>query len=257
MFAEGAAIVDIGGESTRPGAGGNHLHAAGDRSRPARHRRHPPRTTRRSALHRQLSRSYSPSGHPGRHGDCQRRKRSSLGWRHGRHLRGPPMRRHPDACTRTPRGLEIPARLLPEEVVPLVREELAQRRSAALAAGIAPQCIVSIPASASAKYTMRTIRFCWDSPRSPRSASPCWQASPAKASSAARSPRCTARAALPSLRATCDARRHHHRHPHGSVAGTRPSGPAGSGSSPHRGRNAGRPMTASACCPEEGGWLRS
>jgi dihydropteroate synthase len=145
MFAEGAAIVDVGGESTRPGAGGTiSTQQEIDRVQPVIegiHRAQPSALlsidTYRSATAQAAVRAGAEIVN-----DV-----SGLLW--------------DDAMAATCAGLQCGVilmhargrpvewkslpRLLPEEVVPLVRDELAQRRSAALAAGIAAERIVLDP----------------------------------------------------------------------------------------------------------------
>ena len=79
MFADGAAIVDIGGESTRPGVSGTiSIQQEIDRVLPVIEgiRR---AQARRAPLHRHLSRRHGTCGHRSRRGDRQRRQRPAVG----------------------------------------------------------------------------------------------------------------------------------------------------------------------------------
>jgi dihydropteroate synthase len=145
MFADGAAIVDIGGESTRPGAGGTiSTQQEFDRVLPVIEgiRRAQPDALLSIDTYRAATAQAAVKAGAEIVNDV-----SGLLWddtmaatcatlRCGvilMHARG------------RPSDWKSLPRLLPEEVVPLVREELAQRLNAARAAGIAPEHIVLDP----------------------------------------------------------------------------------------------------------------
>jgi dihydropteroate synthase len=145
MFAEGAAIVDIGGESTRPGAGGTistqqeidrvlpviegirRAQSGGLLSVDTYHA-----VTAQVAIQAGAEIVNDVSGllwDDAMAATCAQLQCGVILM----HARG------------RPSDWKSLPRLLPEEVVPLVRDELAQRRGAALAAGIAPERIVLDP----------------------------------------------------------------------------------------------------------------
>jgi dihydropteroate synthase len=150
MFADGAAIVDVGGESTRPGAGGTiSTQQEIDRVLPVIEGI---RRVQSGALLSpgllSIDTYHAATAQAAIEAGAEIvNDVSGLLW--------------DDAMAATCAGLQCGVilmqargrpsdwkslpRLLPEEVVPLVRDELAQRRSAALAAGIAPERIVLDP----------------------------------------------------------------------------------------------------------------
>jgi dihydropteroate synthase len=145
MFAEGAAIVDVGGESTRPGAGGIiSTQQEIDRVVPVIEgiRRAQPAAllsidtyhavTAQAAIQAGAEIVNDVSGllwDDAMAATCAELQCAVILM----HARG------------RPSDWKSLPRLLPQEVVPLVRDELAQRRSAALAAGIAAERIVLDP----------------------------------------------------------------------------------------------------------------
>src|ERR1700722_1804078 len=145
MFADGAAIVDVGGESTRPGAGGTiSTQQEIDRILPViegiRHAQPDARlsidtyraNTARAAIQAGAEIVNDVSGllwDEAMAGTCASLQCGVILM----HARG------------RPADWKSLPRLAPEEVVPLVRHELAQRRTAAIAAGIAPEHIVLDP----------------------------------------------------------------------------------------------------------------
>jgi dihydropteroate synthase len=146
MFAEGAAIVDVGGESTRPGAGGSiSTQQEIDRVLPVIEgiRRAQPgaallsidtyhAATAQAAIQAGAEIVNDVSGllwDDAMAATCAELQCGVILM----HARGRPVE-----------WKSLP-RLLPEKVVPLVRDELAQRRSVALAAGIAAERIVLDP----------------------------------------------------------------------------------------------------------------
>jgi dihydropteroate synthase len=145
MFADGAAIVDIGGESTRPGAGGTiSTQQEFDRVLPVIEgiRRAQPDALLSIDTYRAATAQAAIQAGAEIVNDV-----SGLLWDDAMaatcatlrcgvilmHARG------------RPSDWKSLPRLLPEEVVPLVREELAQRLNAARTAGIAPEHIVLDP----------------------------------------------------------------------------------------------------------------
>ena len=258
MFAEGAAIVDIGGESTRPGASGAiSTQQEIDRVLPVIEgirRTQPGALLSIDSYHAATAQAAIEAGAE------IVNDVSGLLWDEAMaatcaHLQCGVILMH--ARGRPSDWKSLP-RLLPEEVVPLVRDELAERRSAALAAGIAQSASFSIPASASAKFTTRTTRYCAASRRLPRSASRYSQVSPAKASSAAPSPRSTAPRARLSRHASM---------PRSPPPPSPSSWVRHSCASIRYGRQWKRRSSRTqpwpqacdpnVCCPEEAGWLRS
>jgi dihydropteroate synthase len=145
MFADGAALVDVGGESTRPGAGGTiSTQQEIDRVLPVIRgiRSAQPgalisidtyhAVTARAAIQAGAEIVNDVSGllwDDAMAATCAKLQCGVILM----HARG------------RPSDWKSLPRLLPEEVVPLVRDELAQRRRAALAAGIAPEHIVLDP----------------------------------------------------------------------------------------------------------------
>ena len=145
MFADGAAIVDVGGESTRPGAGGSiSTQQEIDRALPVIEgiRRAKPDALLSIDTYRAATALAAITAGAEIVNDV-----SGLLWDEAMagtcanlqcgvilmHARG------------RPADWKSLPRLAPEEVVPLVRHELAQRRTAAIAAGIAPEHIVLDP----------------------------------------------------------------------------------------------------------------
>jgi dihydropteroate synthase len=145
MFADGAAIVDVGGESTRPGAGGTiSTQQEIDRALPVIEgiRRAKPDALLSIDTYRAATALAAITAGAEIVNDV-----SGLLWDEAMagtcaslqcgvilmHARG------------RPADWKSLPRLAPEEVVPLVRHELAQRRTAAIAAGIAPEHIVLDP----------------------------------------------------------------------------------------------------------------
>ena len=145
IFAEGAAIVDVGGESTRPGAGGTiSTQQEIDRILPVIEgiRRAKPDAVLSIDTYRAGTAQAAVKAGAEIVNDV-----SGFLWDDAMaatcatlqcgvilmHARG------------RPADWKSLPRLAPEEVVPLVRHELAQRRTAAIAAGIAPEHIVLDP----------------------------------------------------------------------------------------------------------------
>jgi dihydropteroate synthase len=145
MFADGAAIVDVGGESTRPGAGGTiSTQQEIDRALPVIEGilRAKPDALLSIDTYRAATALAAITAGAEIVNDV-----SGLLWDEAMagtcaslqcgvilmHARG------------RPADWKSLPRLAPEEVVPLVRHELAQRRTAAIAAGIAPGHIVLDP----------------------------------------------------------------------------------------------------------------
>ncbi|MGB9418969.1 MAG: dihydropteroate synthase, partial [Acidobacteriaceae bacterium] len=145
MFADGAAIVDVGGESTRPGAAGTiSTQQEIDRALPVIEgiRRAQPDALLSIDTYRAATAQAAIQAGAEIVNDV-----SGLLWDDAMaancaHLQCGVILMH--ARGRPADWKSLP-RLAPEEVVPLVKHELAQRRSAALAAGIAPECIVLDP----------------------------------------------------------------------------------------------------------------
>ena len=145
MFADGAAIVDVGGESTRPGAGGTiSTQQEIDRILPViegiRHAQPDAllsidtyrANTAQAAIQAGAEIVNDVSGllwDEAMAGTCASLQCGVILM----HARG------------RPSDWKSLPRLAPEEVIPLVSHELAQRRSAAIAAGIAPERIVLDP----------------------------------------------------------------------------------------------------------------
>lgn len=145
MFADGAAVVDVGGESTRPGAGGTiSTQQEMDRVLPVIEdiRRDQPgallsidtyhAATAQAAIEAGAEVVNDVSGllwDDAMAATCARLQCGMILM----HARG------------RPADWKSLPRLLPQEVVPLVRNELAERRSVAIAAGIAPERIVLDP----------------------------------------------------------------------------------------------------------------